>query len=46
MCSGMARLAELADVITPQPDGGSGAAGPTYEMLPAGEPGLRETRSG
>ena len=42
MCSGMARLAELADVITPNLTEAALLLGQPYEMLPAGEAGLRE----
>lgn len=42
MCSGMARLAELADVITPNLTEAALLLGPAYETLPAGEAGLRE----
>ena len=42
MCSGMARLAELADVITPNLTEAALLLGQPYETLPAGEAGLRE----
>ena len=40
MCSGMARLAELADVITPNLTEAALLLGQPYETLPAGEAGL------
>ena len=42
MCSGMARLAELADVITPNLTEAALLLGQPYETLPDGEAGLRE----
>ena len=42
MCNGMARLAELADVITPNLTEAALLLGQPYETLPAGEAGLRE----
>ena len=42
MCSGMARLAELADVITPNLTEAALLLGQPYETLPAGEAGLRQ----
>ena len=46
MCSGMARLAELADVITPNLTEAALLLGQPYETLPAGEAGLREAEPG
>lgn len=42
MCSGMARLAEEADVITPNLTEAALLLGVPYETLPAGEDGCRE----
>ena len=42
MCDGMARLAELADVITPNLTEAALLLGQPYETLPTGEAGLRE----
>lgn len=43
MCAGMSRLAELADVITPNLTEAALLLGVPYEELPAGEAGCRET---
>ena len=43
MCAGMARLVELADVITPNLTEAALLLGVPYEELPAGEAGCRET---
>ena len=42
MCDGMARLAELADVITPNLTEAALLLGQPYDALPAGEAGLRQ----
>lgn len=42
MCAGMARLAELADVITPNLTEAALLLGVPYDALPAGEAGCRE----
>ena len=42
MCAGMSRLAELADVITPNLTEAALLLGVPYEELPAGEAGCRE----
>ena len=42
MCDGMARLAALADVITPNLTEAALLLGQPYETLPAGEAGLRQ----
>ena len=42
MCDGMARLAELADVITPNLTEAALLLGRPYDALPAGEAGLRQ----
>ena len=42
MCAGMARLAELADVITPNLTEAALLLGVPYEELPVGEAGCRE----
>ena len=42
MCGGMARLAALADVITPTLTEAALLLGQPYETLPAGEAGLRQ----
>ena len=42
MCGGMARLAALADVITPNLTEAALLLGQPYETLPAGEAGLRQ----
>ena len=42
MCAGMARLAELADVITPNLTEAALLLGAPYDALPAGEAGCRE----
>ena len=42
MCTGMARLAELADVITPNLTEAALLLGVPYEKLPSGEAGCRE----
>ena len=42
MCAGMARLAELADVITPNLTEAALLLGVPYEELPGGEAGCRE----
>ena len=42
MCAGMARLAELADVITPNLTEAALLLGISYQDLPAGESGCRE----
>ena len=42
MCDGMARLAELADVITPNLTEAALLLGQPYDALPAGDAGLRQ----
>ena len=42
MCDGMARLAELADLITPNLTEAALLLGQPYDALPAGEAGLRQ----
>lgn len=42
MCAGMTRLAERADIITPNLTEAALLLGVPYEMLPAGESGCRE----
>lgn len=42
MCDGMARLAELADVITPNLTEAALLLGQPYDALPVGEAGLRQ----